>query len=66
MHCPTGKSSLPSFSTAAKARKRSTQKHGKAMSAYHCALCGDWHLGQPSGAKRLLKIISSIHELRFI
>ena len=66
MQCPTGKSSMPSFDTASKARKRSAKKHGKAMGAYRCALCGDWHLGRPSGAKQPLKIISNNHELRFL
>lgn len=55
---------MPSFDTASKARKRSAKKHGKAMGAYRCALCGDWHLGNPSRAKQPIKTIYSNHELR--
>ena len=29
-----------------------------------CALCGDWHLGNPSRAKQPIKTIYSNHELR--
>lgn len=31
---------------------------------YRCALCGDWHLGNPSRAKQPIKTIYSNHELR--
>ena len=63
MPCPTGKSAM-SFDLAAKARSRSSKSHDKAMGMYRCALCGDWHLGNPSRAKQPIKTIYSNHELR--
>lgn len=67
MPCPTGKAAITSFEIAERARKRSGKKHDKPMSRYRCALCGDWHLGAPSRAKRPLKTIYSNHHpfLRF-
>ena len=53
-----------SFDLAAKARSRSSKSHDKAMGMYRCALCGDWHLGNPSRAKRPIKIIYTNHEMR--
>lgn len=53
-----------SFDLAAKARSRSSKSHDKAMGMYRCALCSDWHLGNPSRAKRPIKTIYSNHELR--
>jgi rubrerythrin len=41
-----------SFDLAAKARSRSSKSHDKAMGMYRCAVCGDWHLGNPSRAKQ--------------
>ena len=63
MPCPTGKSAM-SFDLAAKARSRSSKSHDKAMGMYRCALCGDWHLGNPSRAKQPIKTIYTNHELR--
>ena len=63
MPCPTGKSAM-SFDLAAKARSRSSKSHDKAMGMYRCALCGDWHLGNPSRAKKPIRTIYSNHELR--
>ena len=65
MPCPTGKSAM-SFDLAAKARSRSSKSHDKAMGMYRCALCGDWHLGNPSRAKQPIKTIRNNHQLRFL
>ena len=66
MQCPTGNSVITSYEVSEKARKRSTNKHGKPMSTYRCATCGALHLGAPSRPKRQLKTISNNHELRFL
>lgn len=51
------------FDLAAKARIRSSKSHDKAMDMYRCALCGDWHLGNPSRAKQPIKIIHRTHRV---
>lgn len=63
MECPTGKAPINSFELATKARKRSNKKHGKPMGIYRCALCGEWHLGEPSRAKRPIKTIRNNHHI---
>lgn len=55
-----------SFDLAARARSRSSKSHDKAMGMYRCALCGDWHLGNPSRAKQPIKIIYTNHEARYL
>lgn len=66
MQCPTGKSVIPSYEVAEKARKRSTNKHSQPMSTYRCAICGALHLGKPNRPKKPVKTIRNNHQLRFI
>ncbi len=64
MQCPTGKSVIPSYEVAEKARKRSTNKHSQPTSTYRCAICGALHLGKPNRPKKRIKTIQHNHELR--
>lgn len=66
MQCPTGKSVIPSYEVAEKARKRSTNKHSQPMSTYRCAVCGALHLGVPNRPKKQIKTIRNKHQMRFL
>ena len=66
MQCPTGKSVIPSYEVAEKARKRSNNKHSKPMSTYRCEICGALHLGAPNRPKQPVKTIRNNHQMRFI
>ena len=62
MTCPTGKIAL-TYKVAVKAARQSRNHYTRAMTAYKCTECGQWHTGAPNGPKRKgpLKIINRNH-----
>lgn len=63
--CSTGKAPLD-YERAQQLARRSSAKHSHPMTAYKCAACGAWHLGQPAKRAKRLPVIHRNHEVRFV
>ena len=62
MACPTGKVEH-TYETAVRAAKRARRKRDQVLTEYRCQLCGQWHVGTPSGLhkQRPIKTLNTNH-----